>query len=348
MTGEILPASHVRHYGARYRDAWRAVEAIRSRRGKEDGIPDWPDWCYIPAWYVERHIVAEGRASFPLERAYDPMILSALCAWRMGKGVYRFDPDLLDELWGTPVTGDIPGEILLRLPEWCVYLELPGRAIGNDMPIEGCFAFVDWEPRFGRAELCLIADTPGHGLLPAAPIVLGASIEQGMRNAMSDYMGLGAAMGASQISAEAVEKIAPATARAAEPIVSLCLYLCSDAPDITAMLPKMPAQPARPSPVRVKGGEKTFAADSPRIWGTGWRLGAILRTSRKEANEPEPKEALEGVVLQLWNRTGRGCDNSNESGFRSKHTNNEAMEQTDLRTRRTPARLAFADHMHAS
>jgi hypothetical protein len=54
--------------------------------------------------------VAEGRASFPLERAYDPMILSALCAWRMGKGVYRFDPDLLDELWGTPVSGDIPGE----------------------------------------------------------------------------------------------------------------------------------------------------------------------------------------------------------------------------------------------
>jgi hypothetical protein len=52
------------------------------------------------------------------------------------------------------------------------------------------------------------------------------------------------------------------------------------------------------------------------------------------------------VVLQLWNRTGRGCDNSNESGFRSKHTNNEAMEQTDLRTHRTPARLAFADHMH--
>jgi hypothetical protein len=33
---------------------------------------------------------------------------------------------------------------------------------------------VDWEPRFGgRAELCLIADTPEGELLPAAPIVLG-------------------------------------------------------------------------------------------------------------------------------------------------------------------------------
>ena len=52
------------------------------------------------------------------------------------------------------------------------------------------------------------------------------------------------------------------------------------------------------------------------------------------------------VVLQLWNRTGRGCDNSNESGFRSKHSNSEAMEQTDLRTHCTPARLAFADHIN--
>jgi hypothetical protein len=139
MPAELPPNSYVRLYGARYREAWRTVEALRSRRGK-DGFPDWPDWCYVPAWYVERHIVAEGRASFPLERAFDPMILSALCAWRMGKGIYRFDPDLLQELWETPVAGEIPGAILLRLPEWCVYLELPGRALGKDMPIQGCFA----------------------------------------------------------------------------------------------------------------------------------------------------------------------------------------------------------------
>ena len=178
MPTELPPNSYVRLYGARYREAWRLAEALRSRRGK-DGFPDWPDWCYVPAWHIERHIVAEGRASFPLERAYDPMILSALCAWRMGKGIYRFDPDLLQELWETPVTGEIPGEILLRLPEWCVYLELPGRALGKDMPIQGCFAFVDWEPRFARAELCLIADTPDHGLLPTAPLSWGARSRRG-------------------------------------------------------------------------------------------------------------------------------------------------------------------------
>ena len=31
---------------------------------------------------------------------------------------------------------------------------------------------------------------------------------------------------------------------------------------------------------------------------------------------------------------------------RSEQIENEAVQQTDLRTRLTPARLAFADHMH--
>jgi hypothetical protein len=248
----------------------------------------------VPAWYVERHIVAEGRDTFPVQRAFDPMILSALCAWRMGKGIYRFDPDLLQELWETPVTGEIPGEVLLRLPEWCVYLELPGKTLGRDMRVEGCFAFVDWEPRFGvRAELCLVADT-AEGLLPAAPIVLGGTIEEGMRTAMGNYIGIGADAGVeiSKQWREDVEKLAPGTTGAAEPIVSLCLYLCSGEPDIAGMLPKMPEWPTHPAPVRIKGGEKTFAADSPRIWGAGWRLGAILRKARDErAPGAEPKEA---------------------------------------------------------
>lgn len=46
---ELPPNSYVRLYGARYREAWRLAEALRSRRG-EDGFPDWPDWCYVPAW----------------------------------------------------------------------------------------------------------------------------------------------------------------------------------------------------------------------------------------------------------------------------------------------------------
>ena len=49
--------------------------------------------------------------------------------------------------------------------------------------------------------------------------------------------------------------------------------------------------------------------------------------------------------LQLWNRTEDGYE-LNESNLDSKHTNNKAMEHTDLRTHRTPVRLAFANHMN--
>ena len=49
----------------------------------------------------------------------------ALAAWRVTQGIYRFDPTTFDALWETPVTGDIPTEVLFHLPEWCVYIPTP-------------------------------------------------------------------------------------------------------------------------------------------------------------------------------------------------------------------------------
>jgi hypothetical protein len=160
---------------------------------------------------------------------------------------------------------------------------------------QGCFAFIDWEPRFARAELCLIADTPENGLLPGgsnSPWELDRGGNACANGRLHDYMGLAAAIGAPQISVEQAEKLAPATARAAEPIVSLCLYLCSEEPDIAGMLQKMPAKPVHPSPVRVKGGEKTFAADYTEDLGSRMAARAILRKAREEAKQPEAKEVL--------------------------------------------------------
>jgi hypothetical protein len=102
-----------------------------------------------------------------------------------------------------------------------------------------------------------------------------------------------AAAGVPAVSVNEIEKVVPATAIAAEPIVSLCLYLCSEEPDIAGLVPKMPERPTRPSPVPVKGGKKTFAADTARIWGTGMRLGAALRKARNERSTREPKETQE-------------------------------------------------------
>jgi hypothetical protein len=80
---------------------------------------------------------------------------------------------------------------------------------------------VDWEPRFGgRAELCLIADTPEGELLPAAPIVLGRNNPGwdvcGYGRLHGDHRGAWRS-GTPQRMARRRRKIAPATAGAAKP-----------------------------------------------------------------------------------------------------------------------------------
>lgn len=52
-------------------------------------------------------------------------ILGALAAWRMTQSIYRFDPNVFAAVWETPIEGDLPVDMLYRLPEWCVYVETP-------------------------------------------------------------------------------------------------------------------------------------------------------------------------------------------------------------------------------
>src|SRR5690606_17927303 len=138
------PKRHLIAMGERYPDAWRLVDDMRADRGK--GLPDWPDWCFLP-FAGAYAIVSGGRTLSPLE-AGDVARLGALAAWRVTQGIYRFDPDLYRALLGTPVEGDLPVDIILRLPEWCVYIETPGYIFGAD-PLHGFFAHLESDANDG-------------------------------------------------------------------------------------------------------------------------------------------------------------------------------------------------------
>lgn len=45
-----------------------------------------------------------------------------LACWRMTQGIYRFDTTVYESLLSTKLDGELPVDVLLRLPEWCVYL----------------------------------------------------------------------------------------------------------------------------------------------------------------------------------------------------------------------------------
>ncbi len=61
-------------------------------------------------------------------------------------------------------------------------------------------------------------------------------------------------------------------AAAFQPLLSLLLYLCSEAADYGDRLP-----PGNPTPRKTKKGRRLFPASNPTTWDVGVRLGAALR-----------------------------------------------------------------------
>ena len=76
----------------------------------------------------------------------------------------------------------------------------------------------------------------------------------------------------------------PATFR---PLVSLVLYLCSQAAEIKEAGAGKRV-PTRPKPQKTKKGMRIFAPDHPSRWEVGYRLGAALRQALSEHEPAEP------------------------------------------------------------
>ena len=262
------PRDHLTAAGRLYPVAWKRADEFRADRGR-DGLPDWPGWCYLPmaAWYA---IVSEdaGVDRLDMQLVGDVGRLAALGAWRCTQGVYRFDPALYDAVRETPVSGDLPHEILYRLPEWCVYIETPELTFGN-APLFGVFAHQEWDANSGRPELRLLMDA-GNDLAPLALHLGPWSLLESIHR-MVDAAAVQATLAGTVLSGRS--EVVAFTHAQIEPIVSLLLYLCSEAGEIG----DGERRPAMPLPKRTKSGWRMFPADKPTTWDVGVRLGAALR-----------------------------------------------------------------------
>lgn len=267
------PREHLRAAAQLYPAAWKQFEQFRVDRGRD--LPDWPEWCFCPLAGAYAIVSGGGDNRLGPELAGDVGRLGALAAWRMTQGIYRFDPVLYDALVKTPISGDLPAELLYRLPEWCVYIETPG------LGCMGVFVHLEHDGNTGRAELRLLVDDD-RGLTPY-PLHLGEwplseAVERAVAESRRQAVASGntiAAVGLS--SAGVIESVADAVA----PIVSMVLYLCSEQPDIDG-------QPMNPQPKRTRHGWRLFPADNPRTWDVGVRLGAALRNAALQQDTGKP------------------------------------------------------------
>jgi hypothetical protein len=264
------PLHHLHTAGKLYPGAWKQFDQFRQDRGK--GLPNWPDWCYCPIAAAYAIVSSGGDNRVPLHMMADVARLAALAAWRVTQGIYRYDPDVYEAVRTTPITGDLPCELLYRLPEWCVYVETPGM-IWMESPLHGFWAHLEWDANTGREEQRLLLDADA-GLVPV-PLHLGTwPLLDAVRNAHKL-----AAMNAGTAGVIS-PTLTAAVADALEPLLSLLLYLCQDAADYAG-----PAErPSNPEPKRTKQGWRLFPPDKPRLWEVAVRMGAALRHARAVAD----------------------------------------------------------------
>jgi hypothetical protein len=255
------------------------VSDLYKSRGLD--IPDWPQWCLLPLTRWCSIFAAQLDVPF-LQNKHQAQIASmaAIVTWRYGQGVYRFDPDVYAALVDCPPSGPIPSDVLLRLPEWCVYIETEGLK-WREQTLFGFWAHLDADDETGEPRLRLLLNL--DGAVHAVPLTLGAlTIEQSITLCVDHSR---SREGLDSIQAGALAK---SLTKGIEPLISLLLYICSDEPEIDDE--RQPgSSPYRVVPRKTKKGFQLFPSDRVRVWDIGKETGASIRQSRAQQSSSGSK-----------------------------------------------------------
>jgi len=268
----------------------RLVDQLRNLKGTK--FPGWPDWCFLP-WLV-------GMMLLQWNRHYGRYNgeLGMMATWRVTQGVYRFDPDVYEDVISTPINR-VPCEALYFLPEWAVFVPTPSM---EDSP--GFWARLEWGDgmRPDSLELLLLkpdGSTSGAALQLLPDLPLDEMIERTWVAEYEDNQQLAEETPEGKWSAHARGFVeawkAPEFRRQehdrlrswVEPRLALLLYVCSKNKDISHPDNRLPANPA---PKKTKKGMRHFPAQSVRQWEVGIRVGAALRQAREAADSASTRK----------------------------------------------------------
>lgn len=248
----------------------------------------WSRACFCPlagAWAV---ISDGGRLPIPPPNPVthnDISGIGTVAAWRITKGIYVIDPTLFEELWHTPISGDIPVDVLERLPEWCPYIETPQLL---ESGIRGFFASVEHDANTHRKELRIELDYGER--LRSLVVHLGGTVDDGVRNFLvecrTQAMRQGKVEEAPSLSGTSV------IASAVAPFVSLVLYLCADDAEIAGRQKRA----ERPPINGTKHGPRLICAEQPTVYACGARLGASLFEARERYARETAEHPQQGVM----------------------------------------------------
>jgi hypothetical protein len=284
----VRPLEVLNQYSKKYPGAWKQYDVFRNAKGELDFI-DWPDWCFVPV-AASYAIVSQGHDIVPRDLVPDIGIIHALSAWRITKGIYRFDERIYQKIVETPLDRDIPCEHLFRLPEWCVYVE----TFNDPEMFYGFWASLEYDVNEKRNELRLVIDTgPGGHVFPL-PIHLlpGKNLYDSLESVFEYSSHMAMLMGenvdkAKKYHQDALKQMLQ-NIDVFKKFLNLLLYLCAARPDIYDE--SDPANfPHRAQPKKTKKGLRYFPASKPVIWETGVRTSEFLSQASSRSDNATQK-----------------------------------------------------------
>ena len=229
--------------------------------GKGKDLPNWPGWCLCPV-AAAYSIATHGKDAIPsLKMSEEIRNIAATYAWSRGKKVYSISPELLSELAKMSLD-KLPAETLMRLPDWCPYVALPGCG-----DVTGFFVHLEWDANTEDTELrivWLMAD--GSTIL--IPLSLG---DWDLNEAVKRIAKLDAdnplIQRAIRHSNPDAEQNLPDCGGLIELAINCLLYICSKSADIEQRPDSAPHKHRTPSA-------------APVAYDVGYRIGRLLRQSR--------------------------------------------------------------------
>jgi len=264
-----LPAL-LTEFSSKYPRCWRLVDEIRALRGSK--YRNWPEYSFLP-FAVCHDLFASAYSPLDGDKLVDAARLATLSAWRLTQGIYRFDSTLYAELFDMSI-GPLPPQVLHRLPEWCIYIEL------NETWARGVFVHIEHNYRDGHEELRVLFDVSDGvcGLYP-----LGFELTGSLHDALEKNR----LWHEKQLKKDGNERDPNFSniAKQLTGIVSLVLYICSVNADLSG-------QPVKPAATRTKRGVRLFPATRMKVWEVGYRIGPMLARSAERGPQDEATSGL--------------------------------------------------------
>lgn len=262
-------------------EQWLLVDKFRFERGTK--VPDWPEYVYLPyaGWYAVACQLLGTDVLKKLEDLHTMQEVSVAGTWRITQDIVRFDPDTFEALAHSTIDGDIPCDVLHRLPAWCIYIETqPCEGVPDFDLLHGFWVLLEYDVKTHEEEIRFYGCMKDGSLYP---IILHIG-DWDLKTAVMKSVGTSLMYATSEQRKQLVRRMKekdPATDPTIHAMLSLTLYLC-----VHGLDGKRPAEDTRPvisypSPLKVKQGWRLFPAARPKVWTAGADIGERLREGQR-------------------------------------------------------------------